>query len=149
MTVRRMTTDDLPWLHDLAVQFNDKYVGVPLNYTKTSAMLTHMINTGVALRSDNGAIVGIIMDDPFRDTTFLVEIGWYADDGTGMKLLDAFIEEGRQAGVDQVRMTTLHSNRGAEVCMRRRRFTPLEHSWGLTIGEVHGTNDTSGSRSRN
>ena len=140
---RLCTEDDLEYLVGLTAKFNADYYDRPLNMSKTEATLKHILQHGLAIRSDHGAIVGIWMDDPFRDDEFLVELGWFASDSSGIELLSAFEQAGRERGVTEVRMTTLEANNRVGALLRRRGYTSLEHSWRLTLGDTHGPRNAS------
>lgn len=131
--IRHCTKWDLGWLHRLTEKFNAELYDRPLNHDKTKSVLKQVITDGIALRTDQSAIIGVYMDDPFRDDKFLVEIGWYAQDGWGIPLLEEFEKCGHEAGVNEVRMTTLEANARAGVLLKRRGYKPLEHSWRLQL----------------
>lgn len=134
--IRVMTEDDLDWLVKTAGQFSEEYMGKKINVTRTRHAMRHCITRGIALRSDAGAIVGIIMDDPFFYETHLVELGWYANDRSGLALLKQFHKIGKSIGVDSIRMTTLHSSPAtADALLGRLGYTPLEKSWELRLGD--------------
>lgn len=127
--------DDLDWLLEVTVEFNDKWYGVPINREKTLRTLEEIIMgpAGVGFRTDHGAIIGTIEDDPFRDYTVLQERGWYATDRSGIALLDTFVNYGHELGVDEVRVGNLHSNPGVSKLLERKGFTPVETSHGLGV----------------
>lgn len=134
--VRPATLDDLEDILDIATLFNDKYVGEPLNPDKARTSLRHFIEEGVVLCATNGAIVGMSYEDPFRDQTILLEIGWYAEGQgkTGLALLRQFIRRGRELGVDKITLSTLAESdpRVGELLMRMG-FTLCERSYTLTL----------------
>lgn len=135
--IRHVTESDLPWLEALALEFNELYWDQPINVDKYRALIDTLLDsdTGVMIRNDTGAIVGIVYEDPIRDHTVLVEIGWYSNGFEGMHLLDALIAEGIRLGVDEVRMSTLECNKRATVLLRRRGFKQLETSHSLRLGD--------------
>lgn len=134
--IRTIVQEDIFWLASLARKFNAEYFDVPLNDDKLYTGLSDLIDRGVCLRSDSGAIVGVVMDDPFRDWQVLVELGWYCEDRSGLHLLNKFIQAGKDLGVDEVRMTTLtRSPAEAAAILNRKGFVPIETSHSLTIGE--------------
>lgn len=117
---------------DLTEEFNSKYYHKPLDKAKTSDMISDIIEYGVCFVSDNGYIGGVVTPDPFRDANALVELGWFAKDNSGIKLLDAFIAEGRELGVDEIRMCTMSTSPViAEKIILRKGFTVAETQYRL------------------
>lgn len=145
MSPEFLVYDDLEWLLELTIQFNDEWYGVPINEYKARDALEEIIlgPAGVGFRTEHGAIIGTIEDDPFRDYTVLNERGWYATDRSGVKLLNAFVEYGKELGVDEIRVGHLHKNDGVSKLLERKGFTPVETSHGLGVrnGGVHLTRD--------
>lgn len=134
VNVRKCTVEDVDWLVNLAQEFNDKHFGIPINRYQTKTYLWDMVDSGVCFRTDNAAIVGMLVSDPFRDWNVLVEIGWFSNHpGEGMALLDTFIRAGDIRLVDEVRMTTLHSNPGVAAVLKRKGFDPVETSHRLIM----------------
>ena len=134
VNVRKCTVLDVSWLVNLAQEFNDKHFGIPINREKTRDYLWDMVEKGVCFRTDNAAIVGMLVSDPFRDWSVLVEIGWFSNHpGEGIALLDRFIMAGETHLVDEVRMTTLHSNPGVAAVLKRKGFDPVETSHRLIM----------------
>ena len=134
--IRVITEDDLDWLVDLTIDFNDSYYGIPLNINKTRRTLWGVITQeyGVGFRSDNGAIIGTIEDDPFRDYVVLQERGWFSTDRSGIALLRAFTNYGKEIGVNEIRMTTLEANKRADKLLLKYGYNPIETSHGLRLG---------------
>lgn len=132
--VRKCTVLDVSWLVNLAQEFNDKHYGIPINRYKTRDYLWDMVEKGVCFRTDNAAIVGMLVSDPFRDWNVLVEIGWFSTHpGEGVALLDKFITAGHYNRVNEVRMTTLERNKGVEALLNRKGFEPVETSHRLIL----------------
>ena len=132
--IRQAQQHDAHWLLDLTERFNDKFYHKPLNRDKALTTIRSMIASPqcVVLRSSGGYIAGVIEDDPFRDWTFLCERGWYSEDRSGIKLLDAFIQEGRDNPfINEVRLCNLATNPGVQKLLARRGFTVREVSSGL------------------
>ena len=131
--IRVATQQDLWHILDLTQDFNAMYYHKPLNEDKTIAMIEHIITTGVCFVSDNGYIGGLIIDDPFRDENALVELGWFATDNTGVKLLDAFVAEGWRRQIAEIRMCTMSTSPAvADVIIKRRGFSLAETQYRLT-----------------
>lgn len=133
--VRDCTLDDIPFLIERAEHFNDRYYGIPLNIDKLVNYLTGLIvvEQGVVLRTDTGAITGVHISDPCRDWEVLVETAWFSEGRGGLRLLDAFEHRGMELGVDEVRMTTLEVNAGVEKVLMRRGYTSIETSHRLLL----------------
>lgn len=130
-----MMTTEIPWLFALATEFNDKYYHVPLDEQKFCTMAYQYIVHNIAYRTDGGAILGMILEDPFRNQSALLEQGWYATDGKGMLLLEHFIDHGVNCGVSDVRVCTFETSHPAVTrLLQRRGFRPAETSHSLRIG---------------
>lgn len=134
--MRHLQEEDLDWLVDLTKEFNDKYYRIPLDLNKTRRALWHIItdDTGVGFRTDNGAIVGTIEDDPFRNYCALQERGWFSTDRTGIQLLKRFTDYGKELGVNEIRMGTLEANKRAGKILLKYGYVPIETSYGLRLG---------------
>lgn len=136
-SVRMLLEEDLDWLVQVTQQFNDTYYKIPLNLNKTRRTLWSLIveDYGVGFRTDNGAIIGTIEEDPFRDYVVLQERGWFSTDRSGIQLLRAFTDYGVELGVNEIRMCTLEANAGVQRILSRYGYTPIETSHGLRLGE--------------
>lgn len=134
--IRTITEDDLDWLVELTTEFNDQYYGIPLNLNKTRRTLWSLITgpNGVCFRSDSGAIIGTIEDDPFRDYVVLQERGWFSTDRSGIALLREFTDYGTELGVNEIRMCTLNSNKRVDKLLLKYGYNPIETSHGLRLG---------------
>lgn len=133
--VRNATLDDLDFLIEKAVKFNNDYYYVPLNIEKTLNHLTLLIEhlQGVVLVSDRGAITGIVYESPTHDWITLVETAWYSEGKDGLRLLQAFEDRGRLLGVDEVRLTTQAANNGVSKVLLRRGYKEQETSFKLKL----------------
>ncbi len=130
--IRRAQVIDLRKIIDLTYEFNNLYYHTSLSYSKTSEMITHIIEHGTCFVSDEGYIGGLIIPDPFRDANALVEMGWFAKDNSGVKLLDAFIEEGHRLDVDEIRMCTMSTSPTvADKIILRKGFSLAETQYRL------------------
>ncbi len=133
--IRSATLDDMQGIMKLIERFNDEFFGIPIHYGKTLEMVTWIIEDGVGLISDAGFIGGVFVEDLIRDWTILQELGWYSEDRSGVKLLDAFIRAGKDHGVDEVRVCTLQTSSPiAGRILQRKGFAPLETSYRLITG---------------
>ena len=134
MDVRKCTLNDLDWMLDTAKEFNDRYFYVPLNELKSRNHLELIVSEGVTFRTDDAVIIGLVHEDPMRNWYVLVELGWYSrSPRQGIKVLHRFIKEGKDHGLDEVRMTTLATNVGAERILQRAGFSPAETSHRLLL----------------
>jgi len=132
--IRRPTLDDIPTILPLAIKFNDEYYHTPLNLEKAILVITYCIEEGVAFISDTGFIGGCVVEDLMRDTTILQEVAWYSEGRDGIALLDAFIKEGHELGVDETRASTLETSPAmAGRLLQRKGFAPLELSYRLEM----------------
>jgi len=130
--IRKATPSDLWHILDLTEEFNAMYYHKPLDEAKTVGMIELIIEDGVCFVSDEGYIGGVVMPDPFRDANALVELGWFAKDTSGIKLLDAFIEEGHRLDVDEIRMCTMSTSPTvADKILLRKGFTLAETQYRL------------------
>ncbi|ANS06228.1 hypothetical protein HOR19_gp35 [Phage MedPE-SWcel-C56] len=134
--LRKVLCSELDWLYNLAEQFNAAHYDYPLDKAKTRAILKELIRDGVCIRSESGAIVGTLLEDPFRQTTVLVELGWYTNDKSGIRLLKEFVSVGVKLNVDEIRMTLLESSPpAADRYLQRMGFSPFETSYRLIPGD--------------
>lgn len=130
--IRQATQQDLWHILDLTEEFNTMYYHKPLDEVKTVGMIELIIEDGVCFVSDKGYIGGVVTPDSFRDANALVELGWFAKDNSGIKLLDAFIAEGRRLNVDEIRMCTMSTSPVvAEKIILRKGFTLAETQYRL------------------
>jgi len=127
--VRRAELADTTRIVKQIERFNDEYYDVPINVAKVIDMVTWVIDDGVIFVSARGFIGGMVVDDLMRDWTVLQEFGWYAEDRSGIALLDAFIQAGRDLNVDEVRVSTLStSSPSTDRLLHRKGFAPSETS---------------------
>lgn len=127
---------DIPHLIKLANEFNDKYHDIPLNQDKLYDFLVNAVESdrAVVLIKGHSAIVGVVLEDPLRDVTYLIEMAWYSSGGAdGIKLYKEFLEAGRQLGVDEVRMTYLEGNPRVRRVLERMGATVIETSMGVRM----------------
>lgn len=134
MTIRRAVLSDLDHIIGLTERFNAKYYDVELDPDKTEDAIVQLILHGIVFVSDNGFIGGVIAPDIFRDWTYLQELGWFSTDSSGYRLLNAFIKDARDRGIDEIRMCTLEtSDPIAEKILLKKGFSPIERSFRLQL----------------
>jgi len=135
--IRALEPRDFDWLCKLTHKFNDELYDVPLNEQKLENTLIQFCHPEcikhIGYRSDKGAIIGIVTEDPLRDWTVMVELGWYANDRSGIRLLDHLEQAARDVQCDEVRMTTLERNPRVADLLKRRGYTPIETSHRLLL----------------
>ncbi len=133
--IRPALMSDMSHIMELVHEFNDTYFGIPLNDEKAREMVHWIIADGVGFISERGFIGGVVVDDLIRDWIVLQELGWYSEDKSGIKLLNAFIDAGKELGVDEVRVCTLQTSSPiAGRVLQRKGFAPLETSYRLITG---------------
>lgn len=126
---------DIPRILTQVRKFNDTYYDVPLDEDRAEEFITRLVSgdEGVVMISDAGFIAAVPMTDPFRSKRYLVEIGWYAEDNSGLRLLKSLEDYARMRLYDEVRMTTLESNPGVEKLLSRKGYTAIETSHRLKL----------------
>jgi len=130
--IRRATLDDMSTILPLAIEFNDKYFGIPLNMEKAILVICMIIEEGEAWISNGGFIGALYVEDLMRDWTILQEVAWYSTDKTGMLLLDKLIRQWKISGVDELRISTLAtSSKILGKLLQRKGFAPFEQSYRL------------------
>jgi N-acetylglutamate synthase-like GNAT family acetyltransferase len=132
--IKKATIKDFDHILALTQEFNENYYDRPLNLDKTTTMIKHLIKHGVVFVSDQGYIGGMVVPDMFRDDLALVEFGWFAKDSSGIKLLDKFIQAGKDMHVNEVRMCTMNTSPAvATRILERRGFNLIEFSHKLEL----------------
>lgn len=135
--VRRASIEDAQHILNIAEVFNSEYTDYPMNPDKAYTSLCHYIEEGIVFCTDRGAIVGAKYEDPFRDRTLLLEIGWYAEEKSpdGLILLRRFISEGKKQNVDAIVINCLQTSpKRVTTLLRRLGFKEAETSFILDIG---------------
>jgi N-acetylglutamate synthase-like GNAT family acetyltransferase len=134
MSVRRATMQDGGKIVDLVQEFNDSHIDIPLELTKTCDIVCDLIEFHSVFVSEAGFIGGMVSEDMFRDWTYLAELGWYATDNSGARLLKAFMQEAIDLNVDELRMCTMwNSNPIADKLLEKSGFVAVETSHRLLI----------------
>lgn len=128
--IRTATWDDFEHIMDMTHAFNNEYTDLPLVEDKVAAMLDNVIPNGVCFVSDGGYIGGIVSPDLFHATNSLIELAWYAQDNSGLRLLKAFVDEGRRLNVDAIRICTMSTSpKFVDKVLRAQGFTLAESSY--------------------
>lgn len=132
--IRIATEQDADLVLRLVQNFNDKYYGIPLDPNKVLRWFQQHLSNGVVYLGQDSLIAGLVITDPVRPWEVLAETAWYAEGRDGQRLLRKFIQYGRDAGVDEVRMTTLNTTPvGVETLLSRMGFETVEKSHRLTL----------------
>lgn len=132
--IRKATQDDYQQIWEISLAFNTKHYDVPLDQDRFREWFDRHIAEGLTLLSDTGYISGLSVDDPVRNWTALVETAWYAEDGSGLRLLREFIRIGQKEFFDEVRMTTLRSTPARVLTLLERMgFEEFERSHRLIL----------------
>lgn len=108
--MRRATAEDYPALAEMAQEFNHGYYGQEINPDKMRAWFDHHLQHGVILVGDRSYVSAILVADPMRDRTAVVETGWYANDGQGARLMLGLIKYAKEVGADELRASTLNTS---------------------------------------
>ncbi len=104
-TIRRATREDVPALCALALREHgrSRFAGQPFDAEKVRASFmgaVHGLAAAVFVSEKDGAlgglIVGITQSNLFNRYTTAYELLWYAEDGAGLKLLDALKDWSRK-----------------------------------------------------
>lgn len=130
--IRRATQGDALFILALTKRFSEKYYDGPLDLNRAARSINRIISDGTCFVSNEGFIGGVLVDSLFHNETALVELGWYAEDSSGARLLDQFIQEGWDIGATEIRMTTLNNSPGvAHRLLHNRGFYAAETSYRL------------------
>lgn len=127
--IREATPEDIERIIDMAYRFNDKYMDIPLSPWKLEDTVIHCCfnEAAVMLVSDTGFIAGLVSEDLVRDWTYLIEIAWYAEDRSGIALLNEFERRAKQFAVDEIRMSVLNtSDPSVTKLLQRKGYTKSE-----------------------
>lgn len=130
---------DLVSVIDLSRKFGAGYAEFPVDEEKTRYMLAGLLDTGVCFVAEEGgvvtgAIVGSVIEHPFFDARFLVEVGWYASPRYAYALLRKFVDTGKALGVNSITASTLNNSpRAASVLLQRVGMTQSEQVWQMKL----------------
>ena len=133
--MRPATRDDLEHITGLLERFHE-VSGQPFafNPDAVSGAVEGMMADGCVLVSERGVIGGILgraWADP--EWVYACELFWWAEDGSGARLLRGFEEWAREAGAREVRMTSLaHLGRAGRL-LEARGYTLQELSFGKAL----------------
>lgn len=135
--IREATYADLNRLIVMAEKFHQNSgIDAPFNEEDAVNFLMSLIESpdAVVLVSKMGGIGGRLAPAYCaREWIMAVELFWWAEDGNGRQLLNAFEEWAQASGADEVRMTTLPHLAAAEKIMNRRGYDAKEISYSRLV----------------
>lgn len=133
--IRIATQDDRLHVIRLGIEFNDLHYDVPVSDHKLNDWWNLHTERGVILCSDTGYLSALIVPDPIRDWTALVETAWYdTNPANGVALLKAAAKHGRTLFCDEMRMTTLTTTPARAVyLLQRLGYEEIERSHRLIL----------------
>lgn len=113
MPVRQATEQDATEVAVLVQEMHELATGEQLRWYDFIGVVNEVIDSDVVLVSETdgklgGVIAGKLVGGVLLASA-LQEILWYARDGSGVRLMLAFVQAARDAGVEQVNMTVLES----------------------------------------
>lgn len=130
---------DLVAVIALAREFGAGYAEFPVSEEKTRYMMAGLLDTGVCFIAEEdgvpkGAIVGSVIEHPFFEARFLVEVGWYASPRYAYALLRKFVDAGKNLGVNSITASTLNNSpKAASVLLQRVGMTQAEQVWQMKL----------------
>ena len=132
--IRECIAEDLPDILRMAKCFHAGWCTGELDLARAQELITQITSAGIALRTDNGFIGGVVMPHPFTGQSVLVELAWWSADKTGIQLFNRFIEVGKELGVTEIRMSTMGtSSQTVAKIIQRKGFTVAETQYSLTL----------------
>lgn len=118
----------------MAESFHAGYCDGQLDLIRAVDLIDHILDNGISFRSDNGFIGGVVMPHPFTGHSVLVELAWWSQDKLGIKLLNTFIQAGKDIGVHEIRMSTMGtSSDTAAKIIQRKGFAVAETQYSLIL----------------
>lgn len=139
--IRAAVIEDTPDVMSLMHKFAKQYLpegSKPLCQEGAMTLVTHSIQTGCCLVAEEegqvtGTVVGVLQTHPFLDAYILSEIALYSTGYSGVKLMKAFVELGREHGADAVTASTLSAHTRADSLMTRLGMTKVEQAWMVNL----------------
>jgi hypothetical protein len=97
----------------------------------TGATVLRLINSplGVVFITDGGFIAGEVIQTVICPEPVAVEVGWYAVDRSGLRLLGAFEAWAAKMNCSLVKMSSAADAGVAGKILRRRGYSPVELAW--------------------
>jgi hypothetical protein len=134
--MRQATSDDIPRIVDMCREFHAAS-GLPMEFDPAgmASFAARMIESPdmVIIVSDDGLIGGLLMPAYCAPNWKIAgELFWWAK-GSGLQLLSAFEQWGRDNGANEVRMTTLSALQRADAILLARGYANVETSYTKVI----------------
>lgn len=127
------TEDDVPEIIDMIEALREAVAGpVPVDRAHTEWTLLVLIANpnALVLRSTGGFIAGEINHLIISPAMVARELGWYANDGQGMRLLDQWLSWAREKGATGFQLSTAPDCAPSlSRALKRRGFFPAEIGW--------------------
>lgn len=128
--IRRALEDDIPRITDmvgrLAASVSGPQAVCRIRTGETLARLIHT-PTGAVWRSERGFIAGEIVQTVISSEPVAVELGWWSEDRSGLRLLRAFEGWAREQGATLIKLS---ANGGpAEKLLAANGYRPAETAW--------------------
>lgn len=124
---------DVAALLEIGEKANQSVGAPPLNKEKAAESLRQIITapSGIILTAKGSFIAGVVLEDPFRDTSMLVKQLWCGvRSGTAVKVLSEFVNYGKILEVDYISVSLLSSSpAGASEILKRKGFVEFETSY--------------------
>lgn len=134
MAVRLAVAEDIPRIVDMVCTLREA-IGGPVEPDPAKVSETVMIlmgsPSGIVLVSDRGFIAGSIAPTIISDERFAHELGWFAADSSGLRLLLAFEVWADNHGA-RVRLSTGPEERvpfRLRLALQRRGYRAQETAW--------------------
>lgn len=109
MSVRKATAKDILIIVDY-IECLRTAIGGPVQVDReyTAATIARLIasSDGLVLISDGGFIAAILQQTMISPSLIALECGWYASDGSGRKLLEAYEGWARERGATLIQLST-------------------------------------------
>lgn len=125
--IRNCTKYDIPDLIEMGRKFSKK-AKINFNPDTVHKTIIHLMEQGILIRTDHGAIGGLIY--PFYTSGEMVaqELFWWSEDKKGRELKDEFEQLAKLKGAEKVLMIALHELNYEKVCeiYREDGYKPIE-----------------------
>lgn len=129
--IRPATAEDASIVMDMAEQFfhASPYSGVLFDRPAVQATFYNLIEHGCVLVTDGGFIAGMLSPLVFSpEVVVATEIAWWAPNGGGTELREAFEEWAKSKGAAAVQMSTLNNHYAQKLAsnLSENGYTPVE-----------------------
>ena len=130
--IRRATVEDLELILELGKAFFDAspYGGnIEFDPVAVEGLVLNVLDNGVIFLSDRGIIAGVLNPLYFNPLVqFATEIAWYAEDGQGEALKQAFETWAKEQGAAVISFSIMNTAHMATLAKRLEEdgYAPLE-----------------------